>query len=127
MKSVICFGILLLVSLQIGCGVDELRPVSGIVTLDGEPLGGADIIFVPQESGYTNASARTNGNGMYELFYINGEGTAPGSYKVVISKSNESQRGEIETVPAKYNRFSDMVVRVEADGENRFDFALEGS
>jgi hypothetical protein len=62
--------------------------VSGTVTLDGAPLAGARVTFVP--SGATQGSgaeARTGTDGRYELRDRRGKpGTEPGAYKVTISK-----------------------------------------
>jgi hypothetical protein len=65
-----------------GCGGEPdngMRPLSGVVTLDGQPLAGADINFFNDKHTY----------GMITLsegkFDIPG-GALPGSYKVTISK-----------------------------------------
>lgn len=74
-----------------GCG-GKSEPshtgVSGLVTLDGQPLSGAEVTFIPigQTQGI-GAQARTGLDGRYQLVDRRGtSGTAPGSYKVIISK-----------------------------------------
>nr|MCH9791837.1 carboxypeptidase-like regulatory domain-containing protein [Planctomycetota bacterium] len=62
----------------------DLGLVNGVVTLDGQPLSGASISFLP-DSGRT-ASARTDANGYYELTYIRDTlGCKLGQNKVVIT------------------------------------------
>lgn len=88
------FGLLFLTAVVIiGCtGKDPnepvMVPVSGTVSLDGKPLSGADVSFVP--TGQTlgqGAVGRTDKDGSFTLHgRRGGEGAATGSYKVVISK-----------------------------------------
>ena len=66
-----------------GCGSSGDGPrtvrVSGIVSLDGKPLAGAEVHFVGEKfSGY----GMTNSEGKYELV----QGAVPGKNKVYISK-----------------------------------------
>lgn len=78
--------------LLVGCGDGppdrNLVPVDGIVLLDGQPLEGAFIEFVPQGNTPGRGSiARTDSAGKYLLKTIDGvEGAAPGEYKVKVSK-----------------------------------------
>jgi len=68
-------------------GRPKTVPSSGVVTLDGEPLGGAQIVLVP-EGGQHSASAMSNEDGTFELMTFNPDpGVVPGSYKVMITKS----------------------------------------
>ncbi len=75
-----------------GCGPasdgPRLVPVSGTVTLDGKPLSGATVTFIPTgETRGTDASGRTDGSGKYSLTTPKGQaGTAAGTYKVTISR-----------------------------------------
>lgn len=67
-------------------------PVSGLVTLDGQPLADATIMFLPElESGFHGATGRTDSSGKYELTTDIGngktsKGAIPGKYKVTVSK-----------------------------------------
>lgn len=76
-----------------GCGsstptTGPLFPVSGTVRLDGKPLSGAAISFVPQDSTKgTGAFGATDENGRYELIKASrAAGLEAGSYAVVFSK-----------------------------------------
>jgi hypothetical protein len=65
-------------------------PVSGTVTLDGEPLSGAAVTFVLQPGGtyiegFTGSGGQTDSSGKYVLRSGDKTGTPPGRYKVYIS------------------------------------------
>lgn len=70
---------------------DKSVPVTGVVNLDGKPLGNARVTFYPQEveQGSGVASGFTDSAGKYELQSLFGDkkviGAAPGKYKVTIS------------------------------------------
>lgn len=125
-----------------GCGGAEndqpdLGLVKGIVSLDGKPLVGASISFLP-DAGRT-ASARTDANGYYELIYIRDTpGCKIGHNKVVITTLNDNEEDDSalegddavikvkrvkEQLPAKYNRKTELEAIVKS-GENTFDFEL---
>lgn len=67
---------------------EELVEVKGKVTLDGEPLSGATLSFIPdQGTEGTGGFAITDETGEFQaLHYSQVEGLQPGSYKVVFSK-----------------------------------------
>lgn len=128
-----------------GCGgsVDDqpdLGLVKGIVTLDGQPLSGAAIAFLP-DSGRT-AFGTTDENGYYELNYIRDTmGCKLGHNKVAITTltdsledDNELEGDDVqikakavkEILPAKYNKKTTLEAVVKP-GENQFDFKLTKS
>jgi hypothetical protein len=69
-----------------GCGGGgATSPVTGVVTLDGKPLAGASIQFVPQGSG-RDATGETDKDGAFVMSTFKPrDGVVPGTYKVVIS------------------------------------------
>jgi hypothetical protein len=75
-----------------GCSKDPnqpaLVPMSGKVTLDNQPLAGAQVRFTPVGTTKGNGSTgRTDGDGVYQLTAVHGgTGAVPGEYRVVISK-----------------------------------------
>jgi len=69
----------------VGCGQREYHSVEGIVTLDGAPLAGASLGFVP-EAGGTAAQAFTNADGRFVLKSGSIEGAKMGRYKVTVYK-----------------------------------------
>jgi hypothetical protein len=64
-------------------------PVHGAVTLDGKPLSGADIMFVPVgDTQGTGASGFTDKEGKYEVRDRRGDkGVPAGQYHVSIQKN----------------------------------------
>jgi hypothetical protein len=61
-------------------------PVTGTVTLQGKPVAGAAITFVPTGDGEA-ASAITDSDGKYALTtWESGDGARPGEYRVKVSK-----------------------------------------
>ena len=109
----------------------ELAPVRGRVTLDGQPLVDAQIIFAPVGGGQTS-EARTGPNGQYELRYRQDTmGAKLGKHKVYIStyvEPEETDQGKLvggfpEKVPKRYNENTTLEKDV-VDGENAFDFEL---
>ncbi|MBR2003646.1 MAG: carboxypeptidase regulatory-like domain-containing protein [Thermoguttaceae bacterium] len=74
-----------------GCGGNNgLYKATGVVTVDGAPIEGATVVFVPATSGGASGSAITDAKGAYSIISGSvGEGIAPGQYKVTISKREE--------------------------------------
>lgn len=131
----------------VGCGSgDELprEPVSGTVTLGGQPLAQGRIEFEPN-----SPEAKTPVGGMIKdgTFKIpRAEGPTPGDYKVMItasapaapgvdtspgaeapkgSKVKAPQLGPYpELVPKEYNSKTTLTAKVEAGKNNAFEFPL---
>lgn len=60
-------------------------PVSGKVTLNGKPVEGANLTFIPKTAGDgATASGSTDAEGNYRLFQGSLNGAQPGSYKVIL-------------------------------------------
>ena len=114
--------------LALGCsGVDtgpELAEVIGKVTLDGQPLANARVVFIPEDG--PASAAITTESGDYELVGKSGvKGGVPGNNRVEISTDLDGTRDKAkEKVPAKYNTASTLSVQVEL-GSNGHDFKLE--
>jgi hypothetical protein len=76
---------LLLAAALVGCGGSRTSAVVGVVLLDGKPLEGAAIQFVPQGTG-RDATGETDKNGEFTMStYEPRDGVVPGDYKVVIA------------------------------------------
>ena len=76
-----------------GCGADVERPdtytVTGKVTLNGEAVEGAQVVFHAKSG--PKAMGTTNSDGEYELTtFDSGDGCVAGSAKVTISKADTS-------------------------------------
>jgi hypothetical protein len=81
---------ILMVILGVG-GCSKFAPVEGVVLLDGEPLAGVTVMFVPTETlpgrgGPRQANALTNSEGHFRLETVNKIGAIPATYKVMVSK-----------------------------------------
>ena len=83
------FGVLaaLVVLGGFGCSSrDRPLKVEGVVTLDGAPVEGAIVSFLPQEGPGRFAQATTAKNGSFRLTtYKQDDGALPGDYKVTVT------------------------------------------
>lgn len=111
-----------------GCGgskeaLPDLGQVSGTVTLNGQPLSDARVLFIP-DNGPASA-AITDQTGRYELLFKSGDkGAVIGRHEVQISTDLEgTMNPQDEKVPAKYNQSSTLTQSVQA-GENTINFDL---
>jgi len=121
----------LICSLVAGCSggepLPELVEVTGTVTMDGNPLSEAKVIF--QLQGHSTpdvkgaSSGTTDSAGHYTLYYgPEVTGAVPGNYLVSISKM---EGAGVETIPDKYNARTSLKANVTKAGTNAFDFELK--
>lgn len=115
-----------------GCSRSDAPPVgkvTGIVTLNGQPVPSASITFIPTEGGRP-ATGETDANGEYTLtFSTRLRGAKVGNNKVVIGTARDAgdkAPAVRESIPDRYNHKSDLFVDVQA-GSNQFDFHLEAT
>jgi hypothetical protein len=81
-----------------GCGKGGLVKVQGTVTLDGKPLDGATVIFVPEGEGGVTANGLTGSDGVFRLTTrTSGDGALPGQYKVTITKAQAVEAADQAT------------------------------
>lgn len=136
-------GLMVLVA---GCGGNasdqqKLSPVTGTVTLDGKPLSGAVITFVPTGATHgTGARGRTDDDGKYELATRSRRKGAPaGDYRVMVSKmvlpdGSDSPANSVvspmdsharEVLPAIYSVANQtLLIAKVGDNDNVIDFPL---
>lgn len=78
---------LLLALAATGCGQNS--SVKGRVLLDGQPVAGATVLFMPEAAGQGRpALGTTDSDGYFELMtHRPGDGVAPGGYRIVVSKT----------------------------------------
>ncbi|UUO09002.1 Ig-like domain-containing protein [Blastopirellula sp. J2-11] len=115
--------------LLLGCGQSGPATglVSGAITLNGEPLPSAEVVFYP-DSGRASSGA-TDENGQYELmFTYDTKGCLPGEHQVVVStrvlSSDEPDAVRMpELVPRKYRKKGELTATVEP-GKNVINFDL---
>jgi hypothetical protein len=126
-----CIAILVLLCL--GCsdaGGPPLARVSGVVTLDGQPVQGAGLEFIADAGGV--AYGKTDDAGRYYMsFGSNRTGAIIGKNLVRITAGDKVTVGDkkyesTEIFPRKYNVDSQQFVEV-AKGSNQFDFKCESA
>jgi hypothetical protein len=73
----------------IGCGGKGPRTVRGVITLEGAPVAGATVLFMPEgQDSSRPASGFTSSDGTFRLTtYKPEDGALPGKYRVVIQKT----------------------------------------
>ena len=104
-------------------GPPPLAPIRGQVTLDGQPLSGAGILF--KQTGVRGSASRTDENGRYELtFHRDLKGAVLGEHRVFIGTASSEEPDKPERVPARYNRESELSFTVLDEGSDAADFAL---
>jgi hypothetical protein len=127
----ICFS--LAIAALVGCSEQagpKLARVSGVVTLDGQPVQGAGLEFIGEAGGV--AYGKTDASGRYQMsFGQNRAGALVGKNLVRISSSDKVVVGDkkyesTQVFPKKYNANSDQYVHV-APGSNTLDFACESA
>jgi hypothetical protein len=141
MRRLVCALALLGSVSMVGCGGSSYEgptryPLTGKVTLDGEPVNGGSISFLPEMP--DSAEQRVTGgpieNGAYSVPAE--QGANSGKYRVEVrwpkptgKKFKDSDTGEMldtvkEAVPAKYNIQSELTADVSAE-KTTFDFDLK--
>ena len=120
-----------LIASLVGCGgnpVDypDTAPVTGTVTLDGAPLAGAWVSFVPAEG--RPATGQTDADGKYELMYTGTiKGCTLGISTVMIRKESEPENDDsdlMNTLPDRYTGGDSELSADVAAGDNVIDFQL---
>jgi hypothetical protein len=117
-----------------GCGGSQVKtvPVSGAVTLDGQPLAGATITFQPVD-GQTIAPGshgKTDAKGQYQLqvTVTRQAGAVPGKHRVRISSARTTTSDDAvlpveDRVPARYRDGSETF-EVPTQGTDKADFRM---
>jgi hypothetical protein len=127
MDSRILLSTVLFLALLAGCSQGpRLGEVEGLVTLNGQPLPGAEIEFKPDVG--RSSFAVSDAQGRYRLqFARDRHGALPGNHTVKIRAGDrDDARGSGPAVefPAEYNEDSTLTRKVVA-GSNVHDFHLE--
>ncbi|WP_435018194.1 hypothetical protein TA3x_000140 [Tundrisphaera sp. TA3] len=135
-------GVALLAALGCGGPADEYprEPISGTVTLDGQPLASGLITFEPTAGQPTQAGGMISAG---EFSVPQDQGPVPGAYSVSIFAGSPDPglaasakdagppavggpRSKLrDPIPERYNIRTKLAAEVKAGGPNRFPFALE--
>jgi hypothetical protein len=108
----------------------NVAPVSGRVTLKGEPLSNSLVVFTPDVPGCPSY-ARTGPDGDYTLTYTSGvDGAEIGQHTIRVTSgwpgnpdAKPPEKPVPERVPAKYNAQSELKREVKR-GQNKIDLEL---
>ncbi len=150
MRGLLVVGCALAIGLLFvsGCGGGASRnlpatvPASGYVFLDGNPVEGAAVVFIPEDIQSGNpAQAITNASGYFDLQIEGKKGAVPGRYVVQVAKTLEVPMegglpggGESEdfravtyknVLPAKYANIATSSLKVEIPESGIKDIKLE--
>ena len=113
-----------------GCGdagpeIPPLGSVTGVVTLDGQPLPEVMVMFQPKAGG-RSSMGKTDATGNYILnFNSETPGAIIGDHAVSIRTPMETPNpGQKEAIPSVYNTKTLLLEKV-SDGENTIDFDLK--
>jgi hypothetical protein len=99
-----------------GSGGLPLQPVSGVVKWNGQPLGGADIVFKLKD-GNRSSFGRTDANGRYELTTrASNDGAPAGDYLVAITKIDLAAGDASKFIPQDDPRYNPYVGKSGAGG-----------
>ncbi|MEW4565435.1 carboxypeptidase-like regulatory domain-containing protein [Bremerella sp. JC770] len=118
-----------------GCYNDSLKtaPIEGTITWNGEPVEGAEVMFVPVDGKTRAAAANSDANGKYQLFFSTTRVGAPlGTHRVQITydpyDNLEDDKREVpyaEAIKMVDQRFRDGSVEVVVENKtNVFDFEI---
>jgi hypothetical protein len=130
--TVLALAVQALVSAGCGPGGPEIASVTGRVTLDGQPLANATVVFIPENG--RPAGASTDANGKYELNFTQGRrGAIPGKNTIRVTTQRDPYQdnngknvpGSKETIPPQYNTASTLSFTVEPKKKNVADFDLK--
>ncbi|HWL08692.1 MAG TPA: hypothetical protein VNQ76_09815 [Planctomicrobium sp.] len=130
MKLILSALLMMIVTILPGCGGTpsdrpNLAPVQGVVTLDGNPVEGAIVTFLPEKG--RPSSGVSGKDGHYQLNYIREiMGAALGHHQVQITTVDRSEGAAPfkELFPAKYNSKTELTADV-VSGKNTINFDLE--
>jgi hypothetical protein len=134
----------LLAAAMSGCsGGASYAPVSGVVTLDGQPYGKAVVNFQPigtpeSPNPGRGSSAYTDANGRFVLVSDDYKGAVVGKHRVMIMTAGNvtgaSPEGgtpdetpvnrPVDPIPAEWNALSDKTFEVPAGGTDKANFDI---
>jgi hypothetical protein len=119
-----------------GCGKSTgYLPVTGTVSLDGVPLEGASVAFIPKEGDGPAAYSTTNAAGEFELSTHKDTGAAPGKYTVLVTKldsaapknAGKNAAGPRSLVPEIYGSREKSPVEVSLPQEGPIQLELKSA
>lgn len=105
--------------------------LSGVVTLDGQPLADAAIVLIPMTNGAETVVGTTKEDGRFVITPAAGKAIAYGKYKVVVSKREKLTQAQVnafvtpkELLPAKFSDAAKSVLEVTVSSAKDMELAL---
>lgn len=123
----------------LGCGKSDWGRVSGIVTVDGKPVGPGTLVFEPSDEARLNASSALgyfDATGKYELVSAGKKQGAPvGNYRVIVMEGGpaslvgeasavSASRDKNRKIPPKYADYDAGLSAKIEPGRQEIDFEL---
>ena len=123
--------VIALFAFTIGCGGDNVAPVSGTISLNSKPLADAYVVFEPVEVGAAKiATGKTDADGRYSLSMKDGSaGCLVGEHKVRLTTvppdAMDDERSPLpkDRIPKRYQE-SSPIFEVSEEGTDKADFDL---
>ncbi|MEW4453998.1 hypothetical protein AB1L30_15095 [Bremerella sp. JC817] len=113
----------------VGCSAGQSGIVTGTITVDGKPVDGLQVEFVPKNDGTATAIGFTTNGGQYELMYGRGKKLIPaGEYLVTVGVFRESgsQVDRDLKLGKNYTSLEETELKATVTGGNNpIDFALK--
>lgn len=131
---VVCAAV---VCLSLGCGDGggpQLGNVTGVITMNGTPVPGVNVTFIPEGKGSPSYGG-TDKDGVYRLMFNRQRtGAELGKHQVMIENrepetddsGNRILSGVIITVPPKYSQPGTLSTEVRS-GQNQVNFDLDAA
>jgi hypothetical protein len=112
MRNDFYLAAILLATVLTGCNRGEvLAPVTGVVTLEGEPSPRATVIFHNDQKG-VHMQAEADQKGHYVVRMANGDGLPLGEYKVCVCPPiQDHPLGPIKAPPPNVDPYADTIPR----------------
>jgi hypothetical protein len=141
----VCWTLVGMLAVLVGCAEPKFVPVEGTVTVDGQPAAGLFVQFEPLAEGSRvypgpGSVGRTDAQGKYRLSSVpeRHDGAVPGKHMVRIyveggldddelALKNEpirNRKDRPKQLPARYNDASELTFEVQRGRANRADFSL---
>src|SRR5215203_6710467 len=124
-------AVALLAASSVGCTKSDMIPVTGVLTLNGQPVADAEVMFNPKTKGRF-AVGKTDATGHFKLSTgAPDDGAVPGEYAVTLceyyppDKPPKMTSGPLPSrFPQKYGNPSTtpLTVKVEPGTKNEFTF-----
>lgn len=140
LRSYRLLGIALLVAATTGCQpkpVETLFPVTGHITLDGQPLGSGSLTLRSDgpDVNWQQPTGMVEESGKYRVFTNGREGAPPGRYRVIafVTENARLEAGAARPglpqslIPARYNDPRQTPLRLEVVAQptaNAYDLEL---